>query len=432
MSDSAPQRRIRAQSSASDGHLMGFVLDAPVQAGRSVRFDAPDGEAPLSRALFAIPGVQSVEVSDATIWVRKADSAGWAALKPAIAAAIRQVLDAAEAPLGAQTATTGSDPDADLLHAVEDLLESQVNPGVAAHGGHISADRVEGGIVYLRMTGGCQGCAASSATLRQGVERMLRAALPQIREIVDVTDHAAGSTPFYKRDAGPMPKFIRPVPPGVIRWEDGHIMVDPAYLAPRLGLSAEALQKGLRTGEVVGVTEVGEGKDLGKSRIVMRSAIRAWAAEILGDGSAHEIPPPRAADAAAIQEQDLVAKVRAHLEPLTDAAAPVTYGKLARALGLWAPGSVGRITRALETTMRQDAAADRPFIAARAVSRGRAGLPGQGFFDLARTLLRGPEEGESDQDFHAREIARLGHQHQAGGKGSPGDNHQKEQVQYLP
>jgi len=415
MSDSAPQRRIRAQSSASDGHVMGFVLDTPVQAGRSARFGAPasgvaDDGAPLSRALFAIPGVQSVEASDATIWVRKTDSTGWAVLKPAIAAAIRQVLDETDTPLGAQSASTGSDSDADLLHAVEDLLERQVNPGVAGHGGHIAADRVEGGIVYLRMSGGCQGCAASSATLRQGVERILLAALPQIREIVDVTDHAAGSTPFYAREDGPSPLLNRPVPPGVIGREDGRVMVDPAYLAPRLGLSAEALQKGLRTGDVVGVTEIGEGKDAGRSRIVLRSATRAWAAEILADGSAHEIPPPRAANAAANQELDLVARVRAHLEPLSDGQAPVSYGRLARALGLWAPGSVGRITRALETTMREDAAADRPFIAARAASRGRDGLPGQGFFDLARALVRGPEEGESDQDFHAREIARLGHQ----------------------
>ena len=419
MSDSAPQRRIRAQSSASDGHVMGFVLEAPVQAGRSARFGTPDGGvtddgAPLSRALFAIPGVQSVEVSDTTIWVRKQESAGWAVLKPAIAAAIRQVMDETDAPLGVQTAQTGSNSDADLLHAVEDLLESQVNPGVAAHGGHIAADRVEGGIVYLRMSGGCQGCASSSATLREGVERMLRAALPQVREIVDVTNHAAGSTPFYKREGGarkdgPSPLLNRPVPPGVISREDGLFTVDPAYLAPRLGLSAEALRQGLRTGDVVGVTESGEGKDAGKSRIVLRSATRAWAAEILADGSAREIPPPRAANAAANLEQDLVANVRAYLEPLSDAAAPVTYGKLARALGLWAPGSVGRITRALETTMREDAAAHRPFIAARAVSRGRDGLPGQGFFDFARSLARGPEEGETDQDFHAREIARLGH-----------------------
>jgi hypothetical protein len=126
MSESAPRRRIRAQSSPSDGHVMGFVLDTPVQAGRSARFGAPDDGAPLSRALFGIPGVRSVEASDTTIWVRKEDSAGWAVLKLAIAAAIRQVLDETDAPLGALSTSTGSNSDADLLHAVEDLLERQV------------------------------------------------------------------------------------------------------------------------------------------------------------------------------------------------------------------------------------------------------------------------------------------------------------------
>jgi len=406
MSDGTTRRRIQAQASGSDPHVMGFVLDAPVQAGRSARFDAPDAGAPLSCTLFSIAGIRHVEVSETTIWVRKEDGAGWAVLKPAIAAAIRQVLDEAKAPLGEASADP-SDPDAALLHAVEELLERQVNPSVAAHGGHIAADRVADGIVYLRMSGGCQGCAASSATLREGVERMLRAALPQIREIVDVTDHAAGSTPFYAREEGPSPTMNRPVPPSVIGWDDGEILVDPEYLAPRLGLTPQTLRAGLRNGDVVGVTETGEGEDAGKTRIVLRSATRAWAAEVFTDGTAREIPPPRATGAAASREQDLVARVRAHLEDLPVENPLITYGALARALGHWAPGSIGRITRALETTMREDAAAGRPFIAARAVSRRREGLPARGFFDLARTLSLGPEEGESDQEFHAREHARL-------------------------
>jgi len=231
MSDGTTRRRIQAQASGSDPYVMGFVLDAPVQAGRSARFDGTDDSAPLSRALFSILGIRHVEVSDATIWVRKEDGADWAVLKPAIAAAIRQVLDEAKAPLGEASADP-SDPDAALLHAVEELLERQVNPSVAAHGGHIAADRVADGIVYLRMSGGCQGCAASSATLREGVERMLRAALPQVSEIVDVTDHAAGSAPFYARENGPSPMLNRPVPPSVIGWDDGEILVDPEYLAP--------------------------------------------------------------------------------------------------------------------------------------------------------------------------------------------------------
>lgn len=406
MSDGTTRRRIQAQLSGSDPNVMGFVLDVPVQAGRSARFDASDDSAPLSRALFAIPGLRHIEVSEATIWVRKQDSADWGALKPAIAAAIRHVLDETSVPLGEASAGP-PDPDAALLHAVEALLERQVNPSVAAHGGHIAADRVADGIVYLRMSGGCQGCAASSATLREGVERMLRAALPQIREIVDVTDHAAGSTPFYARGDGSSPMLHRPVPPSVIGWDNGEILVDPEYLAPRLGLTPQALREGMQIGDVIGVTETGEGEDAGKTRIILRSATRAWAAEVFTDGTAREIPPPRAISAAASRERDLVDRVRAHLEGLPVENPLITYGALARALGHWAPGSVGRITRALETTMREDAAAGRAFIAARAVSRGREGLPARGFFDLARTLSRGPENGESDQEFHAREVAAL-------------------------
>jgi len=402
-----PRRRIRAQASASDGDVMGFVLDAPLQAGHSARFDDA-GTAPLSRALFGLDGVARVEVADATVWVQKQDTADWATLKPAIAAAIREVLERTDAPLGnSDTAAQTGDPDATLLAAVRELLEREVNPSVAAHGGHIAAERVDGGSVHLRMSGGCQGCAASSATLRQGVERMLRAALPEIREIIDVTDHAAGSTPFYARENGPSPILHRPVPPGVIGWEDGQLVVDPDYLAPRLGLTPDTLRAGLRNGDVVGVTETGQGTDAGKTRIVLRSTTRAWAAEVDAQGAAREIPPPRNLGAAAHQERDLAARVRAHLEALPADKLPVTYGALARALGFWMPGAVRRITRALETTMREDAAAGRPFIAARAVSRGRERLPGRGFFELARALSRGPRDGEREEDFHAREIARL-------------------------
>ncbi len=404
MSDTPPRRRIQAQASASDANVMGFVLEQPVQPGRSARYDQP-GDAPLAQALFAISGVERVEVSGATIWVQKQTDAAWAEMKPAIAAALRQVLDATDTPLGNDDAD--HDPDTALLRAVEALLDGQINPSVASHGGHIAADRVVGGSVYLRMSGGCQGCAASSATLRDGVERMLRAALPQIAQIVDVTDHAAGSTPFYARNNGPSPVLNRPLPPGAIGWEEGQIHIDADHIAPRLGLTPQTLRDGLQTGDVVGVTETGEGMDAGKTRIVLRSATRAWAAEVLPDGSAREIPPPREIGSAALREQDMADRLRAHLGALSDSEAPVTYGALARALGLWAPGSIRQVTRALETTMRQDASAGRPFIAARAVNRGTEALPGKGFFDLARALSRGPHDGESEHAFHQRELGQL-------------------------
>lgn len=385
---------------------MGFVLDAPIQPGRSVRLAAQD-DAPLARVLFTVPGIQAVEVVESTIWVKREATVDWTALKPAIATAIRQVLDETHAPLGKDVTAEDGDADARLFEKVEDILNRQVNPSVAAHGGHIAADRVEGGTVYLRMSGGCQGCAASSATLQQGVERMLRAALPQIEEIVDVTDHAAGEKPFYERDKGASPLLNRIVPDGVIRLDDGQITVDPEYLAPRLGLTAETLRDGLQTGDVVGVTETGEGTDAGKTRIVLRSVHRAWAAEVDASGVAREIPPPRVVEAAASKEHSLSSRVRAHLETLRTDDEVITYGALARALGLWMPGSIAKITRALEKTMREDAAAQRPFIAARAVSRGRERLPGKGFFDLARTLSRRTLDNASEPEFHRSELQRL-------------------------
>ncbi|MCR9140400.1 MAG: DUF6522 family protein [Alphaproteobacteria bacterium] len=405
MSDTATRRRVRAQSSAHDPDAMGFILDMPIQDGASLRLEAA-ADAPLARALFALEGVVRAEVSDATIWVKKHTEADWATLKPAIAAAIREVLDETNKPLG-QVGSADASPDDSLRGAVENLLNQQVNHAVAAHGGHISAEKVEGGTVYLRMSGGCQGCAASAATLREGVERMLRAALPQIVQIVDVTDHEAGENPFYARNDGPSPVLNRPIPQDLISWEEGQVVVDPDYLAPKLGLNPETLRAGLQRGDVVGVTEVGQGDDTGKTRVIIRTTTRAWAAEIDASGKAREIPPPRLVKSASAKQKAFSDRVRAHLQGLDQTEAPITYGALAQALGLWAPGSIAKITRALETTMREDAAADRPFIAARAVNRGRDKLPGKGYFDLARALSRGPRPGENDLESHARELRRL-------------------------
>ncbi len=404
MSDRPPSLRIRAQSSPGNDSLMGFILDAPLISGSAAITRPLETEAPLGRALLGIPGVVRGELAGATIWVYKAEDADWARLKPAIAAAIRRVVDETGTPLGEEESGTQSSQDTTLLGAVEELLDRQVNPSVAAHGGHIAVERVEDRTVFLRMSGGCQGCAASSATLRQGVERMLRAALPDIREIVDVTDHEAGLAPFYDRKPGTSAVLERALPPGVVEWQDGQIVVDPNYLAPRLGLTSEMLRKGLQSGEVVGVTETGVGEDEGSARIVLRSATRAWAAQLLADGTAREVPPPRQSSAASQQERSLTARVRAYLEALPGDARPITYGALARALGLWAPGSVRKVTRALETTMREDAQNGRAFIAARVVGRGAGGVPGKGFFDLASALSRGPRSGESDRAFHAREL----------------------------
>ena len=86
--------------------------------------------------------------------------------------------------------------------AVREVLDSRINPGVAAHGGHIALIDVRGPRVYLRLEGGCQGCGMADVTLKQGVETEIKRAVPEIEEILDVTDHATGSNPYYEPGKG--------------------------------------------------------------------------------------------------------------------------------------------------------------------------------------------------------------------------------------
>ncbi len=84
-----------------------------------------------------------------------------------------------------------------IAEQVEQVLVSQVNPAIASHGGGAKLVSVDDGTVYLELLGGCQGCGMASVTLRQGIEKILRDAIPEITEVVDATNHAAGSDPYY-------------------------------------------------------------------------------------------------------------------------------------------------------------------------------------------------------------------------------------------
>ena len=95
------------------------------------------------------------------------------------------------------TPSPGGVPKGELAEKIQSILDEQVNPSIASHGGKINLVDVKGTEVFMEMTGGCQGCAASQMTLRQGVERMIRQHVPEVTEIHDVTDHAAGDNPYF-------------------------------------------------------------------------------------------------------------------------------------------------------------------------------------------------------------------------------------------
>ncbi len=89
----------------------------------------------------------------------------------------------------------GQDP---IGERVQQILDARVNPSVKAHGGHVSLIDVQEGRVFLQLGGGCQGCGMVDVTLRQGIEVMLKEEIPEITEVLDTTDHAAGDNPYYQ------------------------------------------------------------------------------------------------------------------------------------------------------------------------------------------------------------------------------------------
>jgi len=98
--------------------------------------------------------------------------------------------------------TPALDRDDPEVAAVLDLVEARINPAVAAHGGRIALMGVKEHVAYIRLEGGCQGCGMADVTLKQGVEAAIRRAVPSIRAVLDVTDHAEGRNPYYQPGKG--------------------------------------------------------------------------------------------------------------------------------------------------------------------------------------------------------------------------------------
>jgi Fe/S biogenesis protein NfuA len=86
-----------------------------------------------------------------------------------------------------------------LADQVVQVLAEAVNPAIASHGGRAELVSVDGTIAYLKLGGGCQGCGMAQVTLKQGIERILLESIPELTDIVDVTDHASGTDPYYEK-----------------------------------------------------------------------------------------------------------------------------------------------------------------------------------------------------------------------------------------
>lgn len=207
MSERAHQAQaitIRAEPSQLDSALCKFTISQPVHPGGPFFFDSAQraSGSPLIERLFQIPGIASVLVSDNIVTVGKNSETSWLQLMKPVGGAIREQLLSGVPTILERRASevSGGRSDPEIRRVVEELLEREVNPSVASHGGKISVVDVKDATLYIAMSGGCQGCSASQVTLKQGVEVMVRRVVPEVRAIIDATDHAAGTQPYYNRD----------------------------------------------------------------------------------------------------------------------------------------------------------------------------------------------------------------------------------------
>jgi Fe-S cluster biogenesis protein NfuA len=165
-----------------------FIPGVPVMPQGTADFADMDAAkpSPLARRLFQVDGVTNVFLGADFVAVTKADSLDWFALKPAILAGIMEHYASGLSVIedGASVEDPHQDSaDSETVQQIKQLLDTRVRPAVAMDGGDIVFQGFDDGVVTLQMRGACQGCPSSTATLKMGIENMLRHYIPEVREV---------------------------------------------------------------------------------------------------------------------------------------------------------------------------------------------------------------------------------------------------------
>ena len=187
------QIQIKAEVDRQDIKVCRFTVDRPVHSGAAAFNSAEEAkDNGLAAGLFSVPGISRVELDGYTVSVTQSGEEDWRQLGKRIGSAIRNFLNPPpEIPEGERL------PPEHIRTRVQQVLDEMINPGVAAHGGFVELLDVQDDNVFIRMGGGCQGCGAADVTLKMGIEKLIREQVPQVREILDTTDHGSGQNPFY-------------------------------------------------------------------------------------------------------------------------------------------------------------------------------------------------------------------------------------------
>ncbi|MDE0060203.1 MAG: NifU family protein [Defluviicoccus sp.] len=163
-----------------------FLPGRTIMANGTVHFASPEmaASSPLATRLFAVDGVTAVFFGADFVSVTKDDALEWYVLKPSILGALMEHLTAG-LPIVDESADASlpETDDDEVVTQIKDLLDTRVRPAVAMDGGDIIFHGFEDGVVYLQMQGACQGCPSSTATLKMGVENLLRHYVPEVARV---------------------------------------------------------------------------------------------------------------------------------------------------------------------------------------------------------------------------------------------------------
>ena len=180
-----------------DPQICKFVVEHPIFPDKSFNCRSQEMAkgSPLLEALFAIDGITQIMVSDNTLTIAKNNSEPWPLMGKQIGNAIRNTIKS-ESVLIDPNVETKLPSEIEIRKKIEQLFEQDINPQIASHGGFVELADVEGTTVYVRLGGGCQGCSSANVTLKQGIAKAIQQVIPEVTEVLDATDHAAGANPY--------------------------------------------------------------------------------------------------------------------------------------------------------------------------------------------------------------------------------------------
>ncbi len=178
-----------------------FILAGTISSAEKTYADNTEAlQSPVAAKIFGFPWTDKVTVGANFVEITKQDWVDWDVLEQPLKGLIEEHFQAQQGEIEENPqapAGHGKNLDSTEAKAISQLIEEQINPALASHGGYVVLHSVENNQVFLEMGGGCQGCAMSYQTMKEGIEGAIKEIVPSITQVVDVTNHSQGDNPYF-------------------------------------------------------------------------------------------------------------------------------------------------------------------------------------------------------------------------------------------